>query len=170
MSDPIKAALAQVIAGRELGFDDARVRAPRLDDFDDVEPLHLAEFPDTYLTTRQMLADGVSGELIVAVSEAEDGRFLGYGSGRVQPEGSGYLDFIAITPDARGTGAGLGLLATICRWIIEAAPQRDVNLTVQHHRAPRVPYVEGQLSHGWPGRVRRCCLGLRTALQPPSGR
>lgn len=123
--------------------DDARVRAPRLDDFDDVEPLHLAEFPDTYLTTRQMLADGVSGELIVAVSEAEDGRFLGYGSGRVQPEGSGYLDFIAITPDARGTGAGLGLLATICRWIIEAAPQRDVNLTVQHHRAPAIALYRG---------------------------
>ena len=73
---------------------------------------------------RGVWADGVSGVQGVGVRYAEDGRFLGYGAGRVQPEGSGYLDFIAITPDARGTGAGLGLLATICRWIIEAAPQR----------------------------------------------
>ncbi|MFT3860340.1 GNAT family N-acetyltransferase [Micropruina sp.] len=118
--------------------DDPRVRPPRSDDFAAVDPLHALEFPDTYLTTGTMLAEGTSGERIVAVSEADDGRVVGYASGRVQPDGSGYLDFIAITPDARGTGAGLGLLVTVGRRIVERAPQRDVNLTVQHHRAPAI--------------------------------
>lgn len=118
--------------------DDPRVRLPRADDFAAIDPLHRAEFPDTYLPTRQMLVDGLSGDRIVAVSEGENGRFLGYASGRVQPDGAGYLDFIAIDPAARGTGAGLGLLVTICRRIIAAAPRHDVNLTVQHHRATAI--------------------------------
>lgn len=122
---------------------DVRVRDPKADDFAAVDPLHQAEFPNTYLSTRQMLADGVARERIVAISEAPDGRFLGYASGRVQPDGAGYLDFLAITPDARGSGAGLGLLATICRRIVSEAPQHNVNLTVQHHRAPAIALYRG---------------------------
>jgi ribosomal protein S18 acetylase RimI-like enzyme len=130
-------------ATSEWPGDDPRVRPARQDDFEQIDPLHEAEFPNTYLSTRQMLADAASGELIVAVSEADDGRFLGYASGQVKPDGTGYLDFLAITPDARGTGAGLGLLTTISRRIIEASPQRDVNLTVQHHRAPAIALYRG---------------------------
>ena len=118
--------------------DDPRVRLPRADDFAAIDPLHNAEFPDTYLPTRQMLTDGIAGERIVAVSEADDGRFLGYASGRVQPGGAGYRDCIAIDPAARGIGAGLGLLVTISRRIVAASPQHNVNLTVQQHRSDAV--------------------------------
>ncbi|MFT4297244.1 MAG: GNAT family N-acetyltransferase [Micropruina sp.] len=117
--------------------DDPRVRPARADDFAAIDPLHDAEFPGTYLPTRQMIDDGIAGERITLVSEA-DGTVIGYGCGRVQADGAGYLDFVAVTPAARGTGAGLGLTATICRRIIEAAPQHDVNLTVQDHRAPAI--------------------------------
>lgn len=117
--------------------DDPRVRAPRPDDFAAIDPLHAAEFPDTYLNTRQMIDEGIAGDRITLVSEA-DGEVLGYAAGRVQADGTGYLDFIAITPRARGTRAGLGLLVTVSRRIMAAAPKRDVNLTVQDHRAPAI--------------------------------
>ncbi|MFT3833148.1 MAG: GNAT family N-acetyltransferase [Micropruina sp.] len=117
--------------------DDPRVRAPRGDDFATIDPLHAAEFPNTYLTTRQMIDEGITGERITVVSEA-GGELLGYAAGRVQPDGSGYLDFIAVKPEARGTGAGRGLLATVSRRILAAAPLHDVNLTVQDHRAPAI--------------------------------
>ena len=117
--------------------DDPRVRAPRPDDFAAIDPLHAAEFPDTYLSTRQMIDEGIAGTRITVVSEA-GGRVLGYAAGRVQADGTGYLDFIAIIPEARGAGAGIGLLVTVCRRIMAAAPARDVNLTVQDHRAPAI--------------------------------
>lgn len=122
--------------------DDPRVRAPRPDDFAAIDPLHAAEFPDTYLSTSQMIDEGIAGDRITVVS-ASGGEVLGYAAGRVQPDGAGYLDFIAIVPRARGTGAGLGLLVTVSRRILAAAPQRNVNLTVQDHRAPAVALYRG---------------------------
>lgn len=117
--------------------DDPRVRAPRPDDFAAIDPLHAAEFPNTYLATRPMINEGIAGDRITLVSEAA-GAVLGYAAGRVQPDGTGYLDFIAVVPQARRSGAGLGLLVTVSRRIIESAPAGDVNLTVQEHRAPAI--------------------------------
>lgn len=118
--------------------DDRRVRRLRADDFGAIDALHRAEFPNTYLPTRQLVDQSVAGDLISLVSEDDDGRFLGYASGRVQPDGAGYVDFLAIAPDARGAGAGVGLMTTIGRRIMTAAPQRNINLTVQDHRTPAV--------------------------------
>lgn len=129
--------VAKLADAADWPADDPRVRAPRDDDFAAIDPLHAEEFPDTYLTTRQMIDEGIAGERITLVSEA-GGEVLGYAAGRVQPDGSGYLDFIAIKPEARGTGAGRGLLATVSRRILAAAPLHDVNLTVQDHRAPAI--------------------------------
>lgn len=117
--------------------DDPRVRTPRPDDFAAVDPLHAAEFPNTYLTTRQMIDEGIAGDRITVVSES-GGTVLGYAAGRVQPDGSGYLDFIAVAPEARGSGAGRGLLVTVGRRIMAAAAQHDINLTVQDHRSPAI--------------------------------
>lgn len=129
--------VATADAASEWPADDPRVRAPRPDDFAAIDPLHAAEFPDTYLSTRQMIDEGIAGDRITVVSEA-DGVLLGYAAGRVQPDGAGYLDFIAVTPEARGSGAGLGLMVTVSRRIMAAAPGGDVNLTVQDHRSPAI--------------------------------
>ena len=117
--------------------DDPRVRSVRADDFAVIEPLHDAEFPSTYLPARQMIDQSLAGNRISLVSE-RDGAVLGYASGWVQPDGAGYLDFFAIVPEARGSGVGTGLLVTICRRIMAGAPQANVNLTVQDHRAPAI--------------------------------
>jgi ribosomal protein S18 acetylase RimI-like enzyme len=133
-SVPNQVYVADAAAATGWPPDDDRVRPLRAGDFEAVDALHTAEFPHTYLPTRQLIDQSVAGDLISLVSEDPGGRFLGYASGRVQPDGAGYLDFIAITPSARGAGAGVGLLATIGRRILSAAEQHNVNLTVQDHR------------------------------------
>ncbi|MFT3971061.1 MAG: GNAT family N-acetyltransferase [Micropruina sp.] len=143
--------VAKADAASDWPADDPRVRAPRPDDFDAIAPLHAAEFPDTYLSTRQMIDEGIAGDRITVVSEA-DGVLLGYAAGRMQPDGAGYLDFIAVTPEARGSGAGLGLMVTVSRRIMAAAPGGDVNLTVQDHRSPAI------------GLYRRLRFGLETTI------
>lgn len=111
--------------------DDPRVRTPLPGDLAAIEPLHAAEFPDTYATATQLVHESRPGGDLITLVAAQDDRFLGYASGRVQADGAGYLDYLAIAPEGRGTGCGLGLLVTVGRAIMAAAPQRNVNLTVQ---------------------------------------
>ena len=54
----------------------------------------------------------------------------------MQPDGDGYLDYLAVPDAARGHGAGRDLLVAIGRYLVDAAPHHDVNLTVQDHRTP----------------------------------
>ncbi len=97
--------------------------------------MHDAEFPATYAPVERLLPDEPDGKFHVLVAE-DDGRFLGYAAGRVQPDGDGYLDYIAVNDAARGHGAGRDLLVAIGRWLVETAPHHDVHLTVQDHRTP----------------------------------
>jgi ribosomal protein S18 acetylase RimI-like enzyme len=111
------------------------VRVATAADREAIRPLHDAEFPATYAPVERLLPDEPDGKFHVLV--AEDGpRFLGYAAGRVQPDGDGYLDYLAVSDAARGHGAGRDLLAAISRWLVDNAPHHNVNLTVQDHRAP----------------------------------
>lgn len=114
--------------------DDPRVREPRADDLPDLQPLHDQEFPATYYPARRLLEGAASGEFLVGV--ADDGEFLGYAAGRIQADGEGYLDFVAVPDAARGRGAGRALVVTVGRRIIAASPRGTLNLTVQDHRVP----------------------------------
>ncbi len=100
-----------------------------------IRPLHDQEFPATYAPVDRLLPDEPDDKFHVIV--AEDGeRFLGYAAGNVQPDGAGYLDYLAVSDAARGHGAGRDLLVAISRWLVDTAPKSDVNLTVQDHRTP----------------------------------
>jgi ribosomal protein S18 acetylase RimI-like enzyme len=111
------------------------IREAVVADRETIRPLHDQEFPATYAPVERLLPDEPDGKFHVLV--AEDGpRFLGYAAGRVQPDGAGYLDYLAVSDAARGHGAGRDLLVSIGRWLVEAAPKHDVNLTVQDHRNP----------------------------------
>ena len=111
------------------------VRTATAADRETIRTLHDQEFPATYAPVERLLPDEPDGRFRVVV--AEDGpRFLGYAAGRVQPDGAGYLDYLAVPDAARGHGAGRDLLVAIGRWLVETAPEHDVNLTVQDHRAP----------------------------------
>ncbi len=116
--------------------DDVRVRPVRAGDATRLAPLHDLEFPRTYTTADQLISKAVQGgegTWTVLVAE-DDGAFLGYAAGRLQPDGEGYLDFVAVPAEARGKGLGEALVTTIGRRLIDASPAGTVNLTVQDSR------------------------------------
>jgi len=77
----------------------------------------------------------VAGDRIAVVAEDEPGRLVGYATGRVQPDGEGYIDFVAVDPAARGMGAGCALVTALAGRLLPASTTGRVNLTVQEHRA-----------------------------------
>jgi ribosomal protein S18 acetylase RimI-like enzyme len=115
--------------------DMADVRRATHADVELIRPLHDREFPATYATADHLLPDPPDGKYDVVV--AMDGPvLLGYAAGRVQADGEGYLDYIAVADVARGKGIGKHLMAAICRPVIAAAPTGKLHLTVQDHRTP----------------------------------
>ena len=111
------------------------IRPATAADRETIRPLHDQEFPATYARVERLLPDEPDGKFHVLVAE-EGSRFLGYAAGRVQPDGAGYLDYLAVPDAARGRGAGRDLPVAIGRYLVDAAPHHDVNLTVQDHRTP----------------------------------
>jgi ribosomal protein S18 acetylase RimI-like enzyme len=104
-------------------------------DIESLRPLHDQEFPASYATVEHLVPEPDDGKYQVVV--ATDGpRLLGYAAGRVQADGEGYLDFIAVTDAARGRGTGRDLMAAICGPVVGAATTGQLHLTVQDHRAP----------------------------------
>lgn len=105
-------------------------------DLPSIDPLHEAEFPATYFSAAQLVERATSGEQVVLVAEGVDGAFAGYIAGRVQPDGEGYIDFVAVDPASRGTGVGRRLITGLVRRVLPATTTGRVSLTVQEHRAP----------------------------------
>jgi ribosomal protein S18 acetylase RimI-like enzyme len=104
-------------------------------DVEMIRPLHDAEFPASYATADQLVPDPPDGKYQVVV--AMDGPvLLGYAAGRVQADGEGYLDFLAVADVARGRGTGKALMWAICRPVLSASTTGTLHLTVQDHRAP----------------------------------
>lgn len=114
---------------------DERVRPANAEDLAAVAELHQAAFPGTYASAEALLADPDRVTLVL------DGG-LGYASAEVKPDGEGYLDFIAVAPEARGQGLSKPLLAAIGRAMLAASPNANVNLTVKEDNAPAVALYE----------------------------
>ena len=80
------------------------IRPATAADRETIRPVHDQEFPATYAGLERLLPDEPDGKFHVLLAE-EGSRFLGYAAGRVQPDGDGYLDYLAV-PDAARAGAG----------------------------------------------------------------
>ncbi len=115
------------------------VRAGTMADLPALSVLHDLAFPGTYAAARLLLADE---DRITLLLDGPEATLAGYASAKVQPDGAGYLDFIAIAPGARGQGLSKGLLSAIGRRILAAAPNDDVNLTVVETNRPAVALYE----------------------------
>lgn len=112
------------------------IRDARPADADAIRPLHDAEFPGTYASADQLLtgqADGSRVVLVVPAPQGDDGP-LGYAAGRVQADGEGFIDFVAVRPDVRGGGVGVRLVTALTRELLAAARSGRVSLTVQVRR------------------------------------
>jgi ribosomal protein S18 acetylase RimI-like enzyme len=111
------------------------VRTATHADVETIRPLHDQEFPASYATADHLVPEPPDGKFHVAVA-ADGPQLLGYAAGRVQPDGEGYLDFIAVADVARGRGVGRDLMVAVCRPVIASATTGKLHLTVQDHRAP----------------------------------
>jgi ribosomal protein S18 acetylase RimI-like enzyme len=116
--------------------DDAGLRVVVADDLAAIEPLHEAEFPSSYFSATQLLARAAAGEQVVLVAEDDRGELAGYVAGQVQPDGEGYIDFVAVAPSARGAGVGRRLVVGVVRQLLPTTTTGRVSLTVQEQRAP----------------------------------
>jgi len=116
--------------------DRVRVRPATASDAVALAPLHDAEFPATYLTVDRMLSEAVDGDRTALVAVDASGHVVGYATGEVQPDGSGYIDFLAVDEAARGGGVGPALVAALVQALRPSITAEAVHLTVQDHRAP----------------------------------
>jgi ribosomal protein S18 acetylase RimI-like enzyme len=128
----VNLALALDFADAASWMVDPRVRHARADDEPLIAPLHDAEFPNTYASAAQLVAGADDRVVLIA----DDGAFRGYAAGRVMPDGEGYVDFVGVTPDARGEGLGRALVTSIVAELATRGGRPRVCLTVQEHRAP----------------------------------
>lgn len=114
------------------------IRDARPEDVPAIRPLHDLEFPGTYASAEQLLAGQADGSRVVLVVPAGDGDEeagpLGYAAGRVQADGEGFIDFVAVRPDVRGGGVGARLITALTRQLLAASSSGRVSLTVPDHR------------------------------------
>jgi len=132
----LEGAAADALVGGPDSSGSDRVRTVTGADLASIDPLHEAEFPATYFSAAQLVERAATGEQVVLVAEGADGAFAGYIAGRVQPDGEGYIDFVAVDPAGRGTGVGRRLITGLVRRVLPATTTGRVSLTVQEHRAP----------------------------------
>ncbi|NNC42020.1 MAG: GNAT family N-acetyltransferase [Acidimicrobiia bacterium] len=114
----------------------ARLRSMTPEDVADLGPIHDLEFPKTYYSAGDLASRSSRGEQIVLIAERDDGSFAGYIAGQIQPDGDGYIDFLAVSPSARRTGIGMGLVVAMCQQLVSRSSTQRVCLTVQDGRAP----------------------------------
>lgn len=116
-------------------LDEAELRTLTVDDLDDFRALHDAEFPSTYAPPERIVADVAEGTWTSVVARRPDGAFAGYAAGRVQADGEGYLDYVAVTPEARGTGVGRRLVVALSRRLVARSTTGTASLTVDDERS-----------------------------------
>lgn len=136
-----------------------RIREVTADDLADLTTLHGLEFPGTYATARQLIED--PGKITIVAEDAA-GQPIGYASGHIEPDGEGYVDFMAVCPDARGLGDGRRLLAAVCQEVLQRSRVRRVNLTVDTRRRPAIQLYEAF------GFSRVASIGGHRSVKPPA--
>jgi ribosomal protein S18 acetylase RimI-like enzyme len=106
-----------------------------------VAGLHDVAFPVAH-TPGDRIDEGTDRLVLVARREAPDDRaeVLGFAAVERQADGSGYLDLLAVAPDARGTGLGAALVEAACSALHTQLGCEVVNLTVRETNPARRLY------------------------------
>lgn len=142
-SPPRTYSLSRTTAGDWLeSRDTTRARRAEIRDLALVDDLHCAEFPATYATARHLVEDPNRFTFVVE----RDTVPIGYASGHLTDDGAAQLDYMAITPGARGVGDGSVLLAAAVRALFGEATVDELRLFVEEHRTPAIRFYE---AHGF---------------------
>ena len=137
----IMVATADVAARWSDRADGPTVRPATAADLPTIRRLHDEQFPSTYFSAEQLLDRHRTGDHTVLVAE-QHGLPIGYVAGQVQPDGDGYVDFLAVDADHRGAGAGRALVAAVAADVIPRSDKRRICLTVRADREPAVALYE----------------------------
>ena len=114
----------------------ASLRAAGPQDIGAIAALHDVEFPGTFASATQLVDGQQDGSRVVLVADDGRGGVVGYVAGEVHDDGEGYIDFVAVHPDGRGTGVGRHMVMAATRRLLDRSPLGYVGLTVQDHRLP----------------------------------
>jgi len=100
--------------------------------------LHAEAFPQGYLTPVTLLATRDDTHRLFAVPDPQQpGAALGYVYVQHDAEaGEGYVDFIAVAPQAQGRGVGRALMDAAANWTFAQRGLPRIALTVRADRAP----------------------------------
>jgi ribosomal protein S18 acetylase RimI-like enzyme len=101
------------------------VRPAASDDIEAIAPLHDAAFPNTHTP-----ADRLTDKMTVLVASVGDG-IAGYAAGRLQPDGEGYVEYVAVDSARRGEGFGRLLTKVMTAQLMDASPKHQVSLNVR---------------------------------------
>jgi ribosomal protein S18 acetylase RimI-like enzyme len=112
------------------------LRPATIEDVEAIQPLHDAEFPDTYASAAQLVEGELDGSRLVLVAEDDGGRVVGYAAGEVHDDGEGFVDFLVVDPTVHRSGVGRRLVTELTRRLLDRSPLGRVALTVQDRRAP----------------------------------
>lgn len=97
--------------------------------------LHAASFPTTYLPAPALMA-AVDADHRLLVALAEDGELAGYTFVQhKRGENEGYVDYLAVREDRRGSGFGGRLLQAALHWTLVERALPETVLTVEATRA-----------------------------------
>jgi ribosomal protein S18 acetylase RimI-like enzyme len=130
---------ASVLLGRPLpgddldaltdvtGAPDLQVRPFRDTDRPATAVLHDELFPNTHLPGAR-LDEGTDRAVLVA---ERAGALVGYVAAERQEDGTGYVDFLGVAGDQRGSGSGRLLVAAACRELVDRFGCTEVFLTVR---------------------------------------
>jgi ribosomal protein S18 acetylase RimI-like enzyme len=110
--------------------DPSGVRLASADDLPAIEPLHEASFPNTHTPAARLF-----DKMTVLVAR-DNGDITGYVAGQVQPDGEGYIDYLAVDPARRGQGTGKKLVMALAKPLLDLSPAGVVALTVDGENAP----------------------------------
>lgn len=98
-----------------------------------IPPLHDALFANAHRLGRQLIELADKGEMIV-VESVDDQTVTGYAAGLVQPDRSGFIEFLGVAEAARGRGLGRDLVRGIAERLFEAGADH-LALTVRESNA-----------------------------------
>ena len=134
------------------------------DDVAAVARLHEEAFPRTYLAVDDMLADPPNRKVLVA----DRGQAcVGYVCAERQPDGTGYIHYLAVDPTQRRQGLGRDLLLAALHWLHVERSVSETALTVADENDARSLYEQAGFALLATGQTFDLHLKRQRALADP---